>query len=559
MRFFNQFIIVFTSVILISGCGGGSKGGSREKGDQFDGNFGLKNSPLFLHQNPIITRKKNREYYFPRGKAIESVHECPSTEQSEWTASWVDTCRKISIEKQRVREYFDKKFGENSAYPHLLVPESEDIHEMSESIEEPKIVHKLRHIQTTNSETIFDSYDRVFKYHNNCLQIIRNDLCDDRWNKYTSGNNPERLLWGCEEQGSEDPFLDEYVFMKLIGDLFGAGRNSDKISPRVLSLSPPVGLRETLNEKTNFGLLKKYSDQCTSNQSSIRLLVEEKVGPNLLTCQKSPHFPKGPARVTFATKMFIRVIQSLQRIHSRGIMNPGIHFGAINFPHSSDQICFFNKPDKMILSDFSRAKFFPFEIGQIETVSPDFFVGSRVRSLSPFELSGFRSGRRDDVFRAFEVYLNILTANQLNNLYSKIEKNFNDVHWHLKRAIFAEVKKFVPMTLDEKDTSIYDQIFENFRINKKSQSQIDIEIRENSEKLRSAFDAYSGLAALRSSFGGLWDQIQIKLNEIENYLTNQLDDRKLNHPDSEPDYDWIIDRANAILQFVWLLHNQSIN
>jgi hypothetical protein len=109
------------------------------------------------------------------------------------------------------------------------------------------------------------------------------------------------------------------------------------------------------------------------------------------------------------------------------IVHGDIHWGNIGF--KSDPDLSFDpavlESFELSLIDFGTSKFFPLEMGKADLVKRGIFGDLAAPLLSPFQLQGYRIGRRDDVYRLFESFTNLLfdEGNDLTSLYSKYQSD----------------------------------------------------------------------------------------------------------------------------------------
>jgi hypothetical protein len=479
-------------------------------------------SPMIPVQTVMIPPTV-REYHYPRNGRISTQTKCEESSHVGWTQAWINTCERIEYEKATVRDR-DRR-NVHPTFPHLLEPEWEDIHPVDGS-QEPQEHFVLRSIHAATDVTVFSGtsgpHSAIFKYQSNCRQMKRNEDCDLRWSKSASSRRSQ-VPPACLMQSDQDPLLSEYVFTRIVST------QSERTCPSVFTLSPPVVLPERRNQKTTMEIHEKIGFQhCAELNSSIRLIVEEQVGSTLNRCFDSVIALPPRDLVIFATNAFIRIIQLLHQIHTLGIIHGDIHAGNIAF--ASLDGCPLDSPQELVLIDFGFAEFFPADLGKEPFVGFGVYGNSNPAFLSPFELAGFRRGRRDDIYRAFEMYIHMLTKGDLRTVFAYTKRNYEGT----AHRLLAHMKSSMMLTADEPDAMRYQTLF----------------TRGTDVNLARVINRYPGIGHIRTAFRSdeSWLKICSIFSKLELYVRGLSDSKPLSSPDSQPDYEWLLGQAHKILR-----------
>ncbi len=498
--FFKQFFFIFLFVLcalIFNGCGG-CRRRDRSRGDS--------------QRQPLVRNSDSMTHVIPSSKptALATVSRrdqfrgLTCSDQSGWKPDWIITCDRIVTETQIVRKNDLSHLDPN--YPHLSDSIYESIH-LPGMRGEPVEQYELTRIQGGNDVTVFSgtsgSRSAIFKYHSNCRQIHKNLLCGSQASTQAD----------CAVREDEDMLLSEYVLTKVSFDSF----SSHRVCPEVYSLSDPVAIPTTLNAKTMVRTIELSQSLCIKLKSSFRLLVEQRVGLTVDNCWQDMDALPTTQLVSFATRAFMRIISLLSQIHSIGILHGDVHSGNIAFREDNEE-CPFDEPDEVVFIDFGFSKFFPFELGKRDFFGPELYQSANPALLSPFELAGFRRGRRDDIYRAFELYIDIITRGRLRDLYTKVRDivSFSEM---------SVLKSRLHITTDRRDPTRAAAI-----------------LPEKSE-LIALVNQYEGLTTVTSS----WPSMGEFFANMEEYVKGRLGDQPLMSSDSEPDYDWLLKQASSIL------------
>jgi len=235
--------------------------------------------------------------------------------------------------------------------------------------------------------------------------------------------------------GKADPLYDEYVFSKVINELMGA----NVITPEVLGFSDQFvpnefELGKHLPEDTEISFMVDNVESCRG--SSARFIVEKRVGLSLfqliplIFANSSSEFDYVDKTI-LAAKIFVKGILLLQKIHAIGIVHGDIHPGNIALAdYKTDAVKKMgivlakdNIKSSFVLIDFGKARFVP----EIDPSIEEDIAGMTLQALSPWRLQRKPPSFRDDVFRMYEVLLNLLDqAKALNEHYKRFGTSVTD-------------------------------------------------------------------------------------------------------------------------------------
>lgn len=226
-----------------------------------------------------------------------------------------------------------------------------------------------------------------------------------------------------------DPLVNEFVFAKLISlmtervtaVMIGI---SPKFTPMFYELGgdgiPPTGV------STMFVINDK---EATCSGATARFIVEQRVGESVNSIMNRFFDGKDKSfdakqKIILATKIFSDGMYLLNEIHKLGIIHGDIHPGNLALlDYRRDpltQLGIWIKKmtgiNTLTLIDFGKAQF----ILEITSESSKVDEGMNLMLLSPWHLKGEQLGPKDDVFRMFEIYLNLLSHQGLADYYASI-------------------------------------------------------------------------------------------------------------------------------------------
>ena len=146
-----------------------------------------------------------------------------------------------------------------------------------------------------------------------------------------------------------------------------------------------------------------HSKVCEVDGSTARMLLMEKFGGvDLEAFFARFRASRGVEYIQAVLTIGLKSLNLVKRLHARGIVHGDIHPGNILFKTDKNLAATDWRTDDLVLIDLGLASFFPDEVDHSE-----FAPHARARSnpfvLSHWELDSQRPGRRDDVFRLFEM------------------------------------------------------------------------------------------------------------------------------------------------------------
>ena len=211
----------------------------------------------------------------------------------------------------------------------------------------------------------------------------------------------------------------------------------------------------------------------------------------------------------------VQVVELLRDLHATGVVHGDVHGGNILFKDSSSVVDM--STSQLVLIDFEFALFYPVEVG-MDARRTDSTAHRVPALLSPWELQGFRTGRRDDVFRAIECAARLLSRGQLESGLDAFSAG----------RVRMEGNPRV-------GTDSHAQILRDAALYRKT----DLPYFKPSAMLGTR-----GLADM-----GLHPESQVHVeNALEQVLLDHVSGSP--HPDAEPNYGGIITQLNDVLRMV---------
>ena len=189
-----------------------------------------------------------------------------------------------------------------------------------------------------------------------------------------------KFVNNCADLVSIHPSLREYWILRDIEDL--------NIAPHALFISPPVKLVRRLSAKTDFRLPADERRRCAkSDESHVRLLVMDKQGPTLTECFDRSIFDK---QASFSMGILIMkdLVAALKQLHAKRIIHGNVYPDTVIFMPG----------ERIGLTGFDKARY----ASEFESLTD--VVGAPFEYIdcfsSMYEMKGFRTSYRDDVFMA---------------------------------------------------------------------------------------------------------------------------------------------------------------
>ena len=308
---------------------------------------------------------------------------------------------------------------------------------------------------------------------------------------------------GCKTTGEcslsqTDPLFDEFAFAKFINEK----TNGNFVTPDVVAISPPFSPSQfSLDDATEppgeFEIKFLVDSVSECSDARARFIVERRVGSSVAELMGRFFRPldksfSGIEKVIIATKIFDSGMNLLERIHAKDVLHGDIHPGNLalmNF--RSDALVqlklWIAKDPKhiLVLIDFGKAKIIPSPPHSSEDL-----VGMNLALLSPWHLQLEPLGARDDMFRMFEIYLNLISSEGLAIYYSRLED----------QSALALARAKLEDDLIGKSQILHEAV------------SVSEDVRSILQILRS--DDYADLRTVYGKIRGLTDQILTKTTDV---------------------------------------------
>lgn len=177
------------------------------------------------------------------------------------------------------------------------------------------------------------------------------------------------------------------------------------ITPKVYALSPPTWLSLLVTPKTNFFMSRRrraeYAGKCT-----VRYLLMDRAGQSVYSFVSEGIKALRPPSLLMALSVMKETLKGLKRIHALGIIHGDIHAGNILIQDMGSS----GKSIKFI--DFGKGFIAEQMRGKPANVSAPFAFSHPL--FSHWDVLGFRSSYRDDVFKALWLGSFIMNGPALN-------------------------------------------------------------------------------------------------------------------------------------------------
>ena len=267
-------------------------------------------------------------------------------------------------------------------------------------------------------------------------------------------------------------------------------------------------------------LLVRQFDRCMALGTRVRFLVTDLAGPSVSQYirwldSRQPVRANQVQYLSAVVQITVQVVELLRDLHATGVVHGDVHGGNILFKDSSSVVDM--STSQLVLIDFEFALFYPVEVG-MDARRTDSTAHRVPALLSPWELQGFRTGRRDDVFRAIECAARLLSRGQLEGGLDAFSAG----------RVRMEGNPRV-------GTDSHAQILRDAALYRKT----DLPYFKPSAMLGTR-----GLADM-----GLHPESQVHVeNALEQVLLDHVSGSP--HPDAEPNYGGIITQLNDVLRMV---------
>jgi len=315
----------------------------------------------------------------------------------------------------------------------------------------------------------------------------------------------------------DDPLVSEYVLTAIAG--------VNQLAPEALTISAPLAVKQ------NWTMNKRFSavvSQCSENGVRMRLMATELAVTSLTDCLGVLSHVN-LSLVNNATKIFIRMVQLLRDIHKLGIIVGNVsleNFGWVGEkqnckpPISLDTSGYL---DSMIILNFNRAEFYP---------KPNLLPSTQPQAVdyataSPWELEGEPRMPRDDIYRVFETYLDLITGGKIGQFFDSFSEAYH--HDSDRGKVMSVLKQKIDLLTTVSNDLRFGSIFASMADSLGG-------IRKISELVNSfaPFRSFREIVRYNS------DDFKTHLEAIREHI------RGLRSPDAVPDYALIISEAEKI-------------
>lgn len=216
-------------------------------------------------------------------------------------------------------------------------------------------------------------------------------------------------------------------------------------------------------------------DICASIGTRVRYMVEDRMGPTFSKYINQMYIvrPDNTDLLKDVLSFGVRMIDMVRKMHNLGVIHGDIHAGNVVFRDLKDSLNGYRiGSDDIALIDFGMGEFFPSRFSKPElTKGPA--DNLNLIHLSPWQLKGYRTGMRDDIYRIAELLANILSENEFQaTLKAKVadaRRDFQDIVEPMPQSdqILVKEKNFrnlrnreIEVLLEKKSGSIFDGCLE---------------------------------------------------------------------------------------------------
>ena len=374
------------------------------------------------------------------------------------------------------------------------------------------VVHDDSHVLMGTRD--LDFFKVIFKYQTNCFAVLWNQMCAE--------DEPPPVCRYAEQD--PDALFREYEITKTVFDQL-------RIAPKAYLISEPVliTVENAKNLKTDFKIFESENtspEKCEAVQSTVRVIVEQLVGPTVSQLFKKQIGSKERLdlnEMRLAAKVFHKSLIMLEQLHGIGIVHGDFHYGNLAFRKNFDLSLSVTREDDLdlVLIDFGLATFWRNQ----PPSDPSFyrFYFQYPAWISPYQLEGHRVGRRDDLFRSFESFMDVLVSGSIGRLFLLADRLDRGIESRPRLRILKKNMDFCALL----------------------QSENSLGFPELGTELSVAVSRYPGLVSVHAKVGSYFGEIQKKLREIQTYVRN------LGDPSEEPNYAMLIHNAREIVNLLY--------
>ena len=218
------------------------------------------------------------------------------------------------------------------------------------------------------------------------------------------------------------------------------------LAPKVVSLSPPVGLCDRKEGKCSFDLSEGDFAACRAEpHSSLRYMIMERVRGSDLFSYKYDYTNE---TVPFVTGVLIgeEMMRMIEQLHTRAkIVHGDIHLGNVMIQEITEESV------KMQFIDFARS----FENNERPMGKLQSNFWSTHQLFSPWELAGYYPAARDDVYRVVEGVARLINPPEYTEFLDFVTRIHPQMilAWKSKKNIFL-----IPRTSKSHPFTPYDPV-----------------------------------------------------------------------------------------------------
>jgi hypothetical protein len=198
-----------------------------------------------------------------------------------------------------------------------------------------------------------------------------------------------------EYDSTKDPLREEYLILETIAGL--------GIAPEVWSLSLPIVPSQLDWVSNDFRVdsrhvrgISDHGASCSRRGAFLRAFIQERAGMEV-----SEYIFHKSSTLIMAIRIGLGTIRLLEKLHNAGFVHGDIHGGNVVVKDRHTK----REDPELSLIDFGLSKFFPSEFGSSESADP---YSLTLSLLSPWHLASSRIGRRDDLYRALELTVDLI-------------------------------------------------------------------------------------------------------------------------------------------------------
>jgi hypothetical protein len=214
---------------------------------------------------------------------------------------------------------------------------------------------------------------------------------------------------------SVHPLIVDYVFSNIAADAFSEFEEVSRPVMKPTYLSPPSLFPVTATRKTTFAMTVSEWEKCKNHHATVRFVVL----PRAMQCLNKLRMAEVTTHLHSLLSAGALLVRTIANLHNvAGIIHGDIHAG---------NICFLTT-GQVVLIDFGKAGFVEEEEHEPSRPALKYVHPAQ----SPWQMAGFRSARRDDIFKALFTLADTVHRGKL----------FEHAISLFSRKNFLELKKF---------------------------------------------------------------------------------------------------------------------